>query len=512
MNRKIIYLLALCLLPLVFHAQKTLTGVWTGKISNDSNTVRRDQSFEIALTQYREKVYGYSRTTFIVRDTLYYVLKRVTGKVDGETCEIKDDEVISYNFPGRIDKGVKVTTTFHMNKQDSTWHLDGKWSTNKTKKYYAITGAVVLKEETDPTASRIFAHLEELTLNKGLDLGNATNKNPNVEAALAVNTPDNNIAITPASSKAPDNSTTKDQTSITSGNKEKSPVADSTNNPTGNTTKNSPANTTINPSGNSAKNSLADTAINSKANTAKHSANTTIDPSGNTTKNSIADTTINSKANTTKNSANTTVDPSGNTTKNPPVNSTINPPLTATTNTPGSSSENKTGSSSQQKETSVASSNTQKEPTTSVKAEDIKNKAPEKNTIPVVAISPKVPAAEINARVNTMATEIFFQGDSLELTLYDNGEVDGDTVSVLLNGEIILSRQVLKASALRTTIATPAGQEKLLLVLYAENLGKYPPNTGLLVVKDGETTHQIRFSADLTKNAAIILRRTIPVK
>ena len=105
-------LVFLLLFPLVFHAQKTLTGLWIGSLSNDSTTLRKDQSFEIALTQYKEKVYGYSRSSFIVNDTLYYILKRVRGKIDGDVCEIKDDAIVSYNFRGRLDKGVRVVTTF----------------------------------------------------------------------------------------------------------------------------------------------------------------------------------------------------------------------------------------------------------------------------------------------------------------------------------------------------------------------------------------------------------------
>ena len=97
--------------------------MWIGSLSNDSTTVRNDQSYEIALTQYKEKVYGYSRSSFIVNDTLYYVLKRVKGTIDGDVCEIKDDEIVSYNFPGRVDKGVKVVTTFRRNLLDSVWHL-----------------------------------------------------------------------------------------------------------------------------------------------------------------------------------------------------------------------------------------------------------------------------------------------------------------------------------------------------------------------------------------------------
>src|SRR5882724_4088358 len=163
-NLKPLRILAILLLsPLTFFAQQ-LTGLWIGSLSNDSNTVRKDQSFEIALTEYRGKVYGYSRSEFIVKDTLYYVVKRVKGIINGDECEVKDDEIIAYNFPTRLDKGVKVVSTFLRNKQDSTWYLAGKWKTNQTKNYYSVTGKVDLKGEKDVTRSKIFPHLEELNL------------------------------------------------------------------------------------------------------------------------------------------------------------------------------------------------------------------------------------------------------------------------------------------------------------------------------------------------------------
>jgi hypothetical protein len=103
---------------------------------------------------------------------------------------------------------------------------------------------------------------------------------------------------------------------------------------------------------------------------------------------------------------------------------------------------------------------------------------------------------------------IFFKTDSLELVLYDNGEVDGDTVSVLLNNEVIIAKQCLKAVAYKKTIYLPRNSgDSTILTLYAENLGKYPPNTGLLIVHDGDDSYQVHFTADLQTNAAVILRR-----
>ena len=91
-------------------------------------------------------------------------MKRVKGTIDGDVCEVVDDEIISYNFPTKLDKGVKVTSTFRKNKADNVWQLEGTWKTNTTKKYYAVTGKVDLEQEKDLTASKIFPHLEELKL------------------------------------------------------------------------------------------------------------------------------------------------------------------------------------------------------------------------------------------------------------------------------------------------------------------------------------------------------------
>src|SRR5262245_16923373 len=98
-------------LPFAIYA-KTLTGLWTVNVSNDSVTIRKDQSFELVLTQYKNKVYGYSRSTFIVNDTLFYMVKRVKGTIEGNVCEVIDDEIVSYNFKGRLNKGVKMISTF----------------------------------------------------------------------------------------------------------------------------------------------------------------------------------------------------------------------------------------------------------------------------------------------------------------------------------------------------------------------------------------------------------------
>ena len=141
-----------------------------------------------------------------------------------------------------------------------------------------------------------------------------------------------------------------------------------------------------------------------------------------------------------------------------------------------------------------------------------KKEIPTDATRPKVKAAPaKVPftvAADLATRKTEIIRNIFFQSDSLILSLYDNGEIDGDTVSVVINDKIIIANQRLSTSAISTTLyITPALGDSLRLIMYAENLGKIPPNTGVLIIQDGNERHQIRFEGDFKKNSAIILRR-----
>lgn len=107
-------------------------------------------------------------------------------------------------------------------------------------------------------------------------------------------------------------------------------------------------------------------------------------------------------------------------------------------------------------------------------------------------------------------SEIFFSSDSLVLNVYDNGTIDGDTVSIALNGKIIADKIGLTAKAFKITI--PAGikpGDSLVLLMHAESLGLIPPNSGLLIIEDGTTRHEIRFAGDLQKSSAIVLRKKI---
>jgi hypothetical protein len=510
----------LLLSPLTFFAQTSLNGLWVGTMSNDSNTVRKEDSFEIALAEYRGKVTGYSRSTFIVNDTLYYVVKRVKGTINGDVCEVKDDEIVSYNFPKRIDKGVKVISTFRRNKQDSTWYLEGDWKTNQTKKYYSITGKLDLKEEKDYASSKLFSHLEELSLVDNVPFYQESKKESETKLVKTTIRPQSQKAINTGGPGKP--SATSVKTNTVAVNRDVVMIDQKTE-------------TTFKPEAQSAINKDVagkPNASSVKTNTVAVDRNVVmVDQKTETTFKPEAQSAINKdeatkpgassvKTNTVAVDRNVVmVDQKTETTFKPEAQSAINKDVATK---PGASSV-KTNTVAVDRNVVMIDEKTEtsfKNETQTGMSKDVAGKpnastvktsmTPVNNTISAPSgemKDPSGPAAYITDRKMNQPTVVTFASDSLVLALYDNGEIDGDTVSVLLNGEIFISKQGLKATAMKKTIYITPGEEEITLILYAENLGKYPPNTGLLMVYDGEERHQIHFSADLTKNAAVVFRR-----
>ncbi|HEX7906074.1 MAG TPA: hypothetical protein VF487_19510 [Chitinophagaceae bacterium] len=512
--------------PLTFFAQQQLSGLWMGTLSNDSTTIRKDQSFEIVLAEYKGKVSGYSRSTFTVNDTLYYIVKRVKGTIEGDVCEVKDDEIVSHNFPKRPEKGVKVISTFNRNKLDSNWYLSGDWKTTQTKKYYTISGKVELKEEKDLELSKIFPHLEELGLDKNIPFYVAYKKEK--EAALVkktappVNKPD--VAV-----KKPDAPVVKTNPANTVPIEKKNTDVAKTELPK---TTTAPGSTVTMPETVTKKTTTVTSAPpvteekKEKAIAKTEPAVTESLPNNPVTKPATITAKTNNNVtapavtNEKKNTDVVKAEPPKTNTSNVIAKTNTNPVTTA----PVVTNEKKTVAavkSEPQKtitkpETPIAKTNTIPETVPTI-ADEKKNNTIDKveppkiettsNKIVYKPVDRNAPAAFVAERVTDKPQEFTYVSDSLVLILYDNGEVDGDTVSVLLNGEMLMAKQRLTTAAIRKTIYITPGNEELTLVLYAENLGKYPPNTGLLVIYDGEERYQLRFSADLSKNASVVFRR-----
>lgn len=110
-------------------------------------------------------------------------------------------------------------------------------------------------------------------------------------------------------------------------------------------------------------------------------------------------------------------------------------------------------------------------------------------------------------RENVVAQEIVTAADSLQIDFYDNGEVDGDSISIFFNDKLLASSQKLSAKAIRLSVGLDSTKEHNDLAMFADNLGSIPPNTALMLVYDGKKRYEVRLSSSLEKNGTLRIRR-----
>lgn len=112
----------------------------------------------------------------------------------------------------------------------------------------------------------------------------------------------------------------------------------------------------------------------------------------------------------------------------------------------------------------------------------------------------------LKKRINELTREVLVKNRLVIARIYDNGEIDGDTISVYLGNKLILSKKRLTASALEIRIELPEGQDEQEITLVAENLGTIPPNTSLMIVESGGERQEVRITSTDQKNAVVRFR------
>jgi hypothetical protein len=112
----------------------------------------------------------------------------------------------------------------------------------------------------------------------------------------------------------------------------------------------------------------------------------------------------------------------------------------------------------------------------------------------------------VTERANKVFKEILADVDSIKVDLYDVGEIDGDSVSLFLNDQLVASHQMLKASAMTFMLKLDRNIPENKLVLFAENLGKVPPNSAYMVITVGKKEYSVNMQSDEKTNGEIVFR------
>jgi hypothetical protein len=128
---------------------------------------------------------------------------------------------------------------------------------------------------------------------------------------------------------------------------------------------------------------------------------------------------------------------------------------------------------------------------------------------PVVKSRPPAfppPPPLLRTRENTVVKQIETEAREISIKLYDNGEIDGDTVSIYHNNVLLMGHARLSQKPVSISVAVDAAQPYHEIVMVAENLGSIPPNTSLMVITAGTTRHEVFISSNEQRNAKVILR------
>ena len=117
---------------------------------------------------------------------------------------------------------------------------------------------------------------------------------------------------------------------------------------------------------------------------------------------------------------------------------------------------------------------------------------------PVDPVKPVV----LEERKNELVRQITVDHDSVNVSLYDNGVVDGDSITLLYNKEVVTQHLRLTEKAVSFTLKiSRTGKNEL--VMYAENMGSIPPNTALMVIYDGNKRYEVTIRSTGKTNGAV---------
>ena len=99
--------------------------------------------------------------------------------------------------------------------------------------------------------------------------------------------------------------------------------------------------------------------------------------------------------------------------------------------------------------------------------------------------------------------EVLIDTGDLRLDFYDNGEIDGDSITVRVNKRVVLSNQLLGPKPVTIMLRIDLQNTFQEVEMVAENEGSIPPNTALLIVTAGDKRYRLFLTSTEEKSARV---------
>jgi hypothetical protein len=116
---------------------------------------------------------------------------------------------------------------------------------------------------------------------------------------------------------------------------------------------------------------------------------------------------------------------------------------------------------------------------------------------------PTIVPQVLKDRQNQVVRTITVHTNDITLNIYDDGTIDGDTVSVYVDNRQVINHAMLTDRPLVVKLHLDESSDYHEVVMVAENEGEIPPNTSLMIVKAGDKEYEVRITSTEQKNAVV---------
>jgi hypothetical protein len=108
-------------------------------------------------------------------------------------------------------------------------------------------------------------------------------------------------------------------------------------------------------------------------------------------------------------------------------------------------------------------------------------------------------------RFSDTLSKIVSTDRNISISIFDNGQVDGDTITVFYNNQVILANHFVSATPFKLNFTLDKDQSRHEITVIANSLGSIPPNTAVLIIDAGDKKYRLSASSDMNRNALIVI-------
>lgn len=114
-------------------------------------------------------------------------------------------------------------------------------------------------------------------------------------------------------------------------------------------------------------------------------------------------------------------------------------------------------------------------------------------------------------RENKLVKKIITNSKMISIDLFDNGTIDNDTIIVFDNKKLLVNKKRLSYKAIHLEFNFTENIREHEVIIVAHNMGTVPPNTALLLFKDGKNRQEYFITSTNKINAKLLIIYEPPI-